>query len=86
MTRFAAARGPSVTFFLLTRLFRFTIAVPMTAFVLHFARPEVPWWSWCGVAVLALLFVWCVDVIIAVVRRRRTPRRAVCPIREAEER
>ena len=81
----AAAGGPSVTFFLLTRLFRFTVAVPSTAFVLHFAQPELPWWSWCGVAALALLFVWCVDGITAIVRRLRPPSSARCSIRNAEE-
>ena len=71
ITRCAATvRGPGVLLFLLTRLVRFTIAVPLTAFVLHFAQPDLPWWSWCGVAALTLLFLWCVDGITALVRRR----------------
>jgi hypothetical protein len=82
----AAARGPGVTFFLLARLFRFAIAVPLTAFVLHFAQPGLPWWSWCGVAMVALLFVWCMDGMTALVKRRRPSMRAGCSVSNAAER
>lgn len=65
-----------ILLFIVTRTLRCCIVVPAVAFVLHFAQPQFPWWSWCGVASLSLGFIWCVDGALAFrkwVLRRRAP-------------
>jgi hypothetical protein len=47
------------------RTLRFAVVVPLTALTLHLVRPEISWWSFCGVCALSLLLLWFVDGCVA---------------------
>jgi hypothetical protein len=69
----------------LTRLVRFIVVVPSTAFLLRCVRPEMPWWSWCGISGLTLLFLWFIDGCVAYSRWHRR-RRETSGLRSAADR